>query len=172
VVDLTPGSAWYRSTNPAPIPDVPYFNAYGDITVSVGVCVFVCVSAGDLEIGDPLLLPGNPNPHSLDALGGARFLPQAPDANHGEYRLSGSVTYNIAAMLAAPQLFALDVLNNPVSHFQLNGKIGEVMVAHCGSGQQVSLANEYLNIISRRLGDFYQSCYPGDVTIHWGGTNP
>lgn len=172
VVDLTPRSAWYRSVNPAPIPDVPYFNAYGDITASIGVCVFVCVAVGDLEMGDPLLLPGNPDPHSLDPLGGARFLPNPPDANHGEYRLSASVTYNLAALAASPAFFASDVLNNPVSHFQLNGKIGQVTVRHCGSGQQVSLANEYLNIISRRLGGFAQSCDPADMTIHQGGANP
>jgi hypothetical protein len=166
VVDLTPGSASYRSINPAPIPDVPYFNTYGDITASIGACVFVCVSVGDLEIGDPLLLPGNPDPHSLDPLGGARFLPSPPDANHGEYRLSASVTYNVAALLAAPAFFALDVYNNPVSHFQLNGNVDKVNVAHCGSGQQISLANEYLNIISRRLAGFAQSCDPADITIH------
>ena len=173
--ELAPDSRWYQWANGKPVPNLPYFNAYGDITIHLKACLWLCyVDSDGPEVGDGVLLPGSPDPSSLDRLGAARFIPSGQQADHIEYKLADKVVFDvgpvdpIAGGKRAVGLVS-DIWNSPVSHFQLSGQIANVSVPHCGTtqpsaGKSWSLAQEYWNLIYRRIAAKTPTCDPTDWT--------
>ena len=75
--ELTPKSTWYRWANPNParLPAVPYFNAFGDINIGLQPCIlFWCGSFQTIvPLGDIALQTGTDDPFDTPPTGGARI---------------------------------------------------------------------------------------------------
>ena len=157
VEELKPGSSWYSWANSYTPPNIPYFNAYGDIDLVEQVCVpYGCNSISE-GIGDIVFLSEE-----------ADFHPYPFDANHKEYDLRGTIYMdpnNLSGNLES-------LTNMPVSHLNLPSQVDQVQVFHCMTQPSSwsptgswSLAQEYGNLIYRRVvANSSPTCDPNNWT--------
>ena len=151
IADLAPGSEWYQWANDSDpgLPDIPYFNVYGDIELVLENCApfFGCFELGRLGIGDGGLMTGTDDPYDTPASGGARFAASAPDDRNWQWRLHDPIRASTAID------FASDVLGSPVQHgnFGKPGRMSEISVADCMYQDQTSITYALISVVRNRM---------------------
>ena len=168
VSELAPQSTWYKWVNPNPahVPQVPSFNAYGDIGLAVTSCLFgaFCVRTPVVfygTVGDGVLMPGSDNPLATPLTGGARYLNGAPSAQNWEWDVRSQVPWDPTSVLtlgpAGAYLVATAIMNSPASHTNMGTEMYQTSVPDCQSGQAISLDSELIRVIEGRVtGQPYQ----------------
>jgi hypothetical protein len=153
VLDVTPQSPWYVSVNPVGVPaNLAYYNFYSNIVVNFQINLgFFKINAGSFNIGDTVVLPGNPNPTAMPKGGSAQFLPgDKQTANRHQYAMDATVNVN-PIDLTIPPLLARDItriINNPISHIRFGSNVGTIKVAGCAAGSpQITVADEILRVL-------------------------
>jgi hypothetical protein len=148
IQQVTPQSAWYRTVNAAPIPqNLHYYNFFTDIKIHLTQwCLFwQCGDLGTQDLGDTIILPGDPNPAATPPDGGARFLPGGQQtADRHEFSTSQTIEAVVSGgndptgplLAAAGQAF-----NSPLAHTNAGDHVGDgqIMVDSCIGGGQVTV---------------------------------
>jgi len=145
IVGLDDGSAWWAFANGRPPASIPTFNAYGDIQVTMINNLgqtFPVGGVGDLGL----------------SVSDAQHPMPITDANHRQYTLSSPELVSQTCLGAVGCLYIQLLSGNPVVHSNLPYQISQVQVAHCGTGPEWSLAQEYANLVYRRI------AHPGQGT--------
>jgi hypothetical protein len=159
VQDVGPRSPWYYSVNPKfTVPaSIHYYTFYSDIRLHfVQYClIWQCGDSGTVEIGDGVMLKGDPNPNKVTAGGGARFLigPQ-PGADSHEFATRHDLTVptlvgvsdKVTGAIAAAMLF-----NDPASHFQWGTSLNKDvnLIDSCIGNGPVAPVDEMLRLLDQ-----------------------
>jgi hypothetical protein len=153
VLDVTPQSPWYRSVNPVGVPaKLAYYNFYSNIVVNLQANLgFFKISTGSFNVGDAVVLPGNPDPAAMPRGGSAQFLPGGKQtANRHQYAMNATVNVN-PIDLTIPLLLARDIariINNPISHIRFGSNVGTIKVPSCAAGSpEITVADEILRVL-------------------------
>ncbi len=164
--ELIPQSAWYKWTNPAPahVPQVPAFNAYGDISLVSQSCFFsFCWNVPVVPygiVGDGILMPGSDDPLATPATGGARYLNGAAGAQNWEWDVRDAVNWNPGLILALPaplrqgaEIYAAAsaILGSPASHLNMGTKMSQTHVPDCQNPKTTTLDAELRALIEGRV---------------------
>lgn len=154
--DLVPQSDWYEWVNPeaAHVPDLPYFNVYGDLEITHRECGFLVWCKPEpktlFALGDIALLNGTDDPHDLPGTGGARFLRGAMGSDSWQWRLHHQEEWN--PWLDPLYLYVIGtLLGRPENHLKLPERLDEVMVADCQSGASVPLDDALFAVLNGRM---------------------
>ena len=173
--ELAPMSSWYRWVNPpaSHLPQLPSFNAYGDISVDLHPCAGIGPFSACLSlplptgiIGDLVLLPGSDDPHAVPPTGGARFLDGSPASQNWEWALEDQLQWNPWADPFAVGL-ATEAFGSPVFHANLGKSLGgtlsnttPIMVPDCQNSSSTPLASEIPYLVGGRVTGNLYSCVP------------
>ena len=129
IADLTPQSELYLFDSKAQyLPPIRYANVASDITTKVATRVWWWTVTSDLPVrlGDYVMVPGFDDPTRTDWMGGARFLPAAigRGAASMQWVLPGEATMQLRSGAdGSPYWDLTEVLNAPMSHFQLGSQL-------------------------------------------------
>ncbi len=170
VSDLAPQSTWYTWVNPNPahVPQVPSFNAYGDIGLAVTSCLFgaFCVPTPVVfygTVGDGVLMPGSDNPLATPLSGGARYLNGAPSAQNWEWDARSQVPWDPTSVLTlgplSAYLVANAIMDSPVSHTNMGTEMSQTSVPDCQNGQATQLDSELMTMIEGRVNGQPYQCH-------------
>ncbi len=173
--ELAPMSSWYRWVNPpaSHLPQLPSFNAYGDISVDLHPCADIGPFSACLSlplptgiIGDLVLLPGSDDPHAVPPTGGARFLDGSPGSQNWEWALEDQLQWNPWADPFAVGL-ATEAFGSPVFHGNLGKSLGgtlsnttPIMVPDCQNPTSTPLVSEITHLVGGRVTGNLYSCVP------------
>lgn len=158
-VDLAPVSDWYQWANPRALPDVPYFNVFGDISLVTIDCPWFSDECREVERekwGDTIMNTGTDDPFDVPAGGGARFLHGALGPQNWQWALT--VDLQRGPFSLSPN--RIDVFANPVSHWNFNAQIGNIQTTDCMTGAAVAVADALLNVIEGRMNQEPYECEP------------
>lgn len=145
--------------NSANLPNIPYYNTYGDEQISIRHCFFFghgCVGGTPRKLGDIVLLPGTDSPTQNVGGGGARFAPRGYTPGSwqwGEYQL-----FQYDPVDDNPIDVAKSLYNEPMEHSQIVGRQSEVMIPDCQTGQPVAEDTELARVITARLNGTTYAC--------------
>jgi hypothetical protein len=165
IKELTPKSQWFLWTNPNPnhVPNIPYFNVYGDINVSQLNCFFFvanCKETTVLKWGDVVVLPGDSSsPQAVPPGGGARFLNGPRGVQNWEWSMPGTVYWDPNS---DPSMTGVDtqLVGQPQYHGSFGRNIASIQIPDCQTGSSVSVRDELtLIVIGRETNNPYQ-CRP------------
>jgi hypothetical protein len=160
--DLKPESDWYRwaNTDLDHLPDIAYFNAFGNMAVVVRSCAlfgpcFDVQVAG--SIGDALLLPGTDDPTDTPAGGGARFLKGAAGEHNWQWPLPDKATWD---PWSDPGFLAIvdRIMERPVYHGNFGTSMPAITVSDCRNGAAVSFDAELLRVLAERTSGAAPGC--------------
>jgi pimeloyl-ACP methyl ester carboxylesterase len=155
VVDLAPVSKWYKSVNPDPFPvKVNYFNVATDEVAVANTCVlFLCWDAGQLDLGDLVLLPGQNTTKALPSSGGSLFLPK-PQSGFARYQDVIGRAYTFSLLDVLGDLSAVTTLaGDSATHFNFGSHVNEASaftVQSCNSTQQETVTNLVLQVVQNQ----------------------
>ncbi|HWC32938.1 MAG TPA: alpha/beta fold hydrolase [Actinomycetota bacterium] len=160
--DLQPRSPAYRAVAALPLPrTVSTYTFWGDIRLEIAPAAFGIERT--VEIGDVALLPGDPDPTALPALGGQRFRPtglippaEALEIRHTRHlRLTpGDVADLSAACLertAGCVDTAIELLDIPDSHSNVPTALARIVVEPSALGGRRTLEDAILVAIARNV---------------------
>jgi pimeloyl-ACP methyl ester carboxylesterase len=165
VKELTPKSAWYQWTNPTPshLPNLPYFNVYGDINVVQDNCfffIFNCHLSTVDRFGDAILLAGdNSSPLAVPSQGSARFLNGLKGAQNFEWSMPSEVLYDPGSdpfFIGA----VAHVVSQPQFHGSFGKNVGSIQIPDCRGGGPISVSAEMLRVVVGREQDAPYACQP------------
>ncbi len=165
VSDFVPQSQWYQKVNPISVPqNLHYYNFYSNIKTKVYAQFLDVVfnnPLGTVSSGDNVLLPGDSNPATIPLFGGSRFLPSGPSTDRHEYEISSEHTALLGDDILTSLIFngvaAAGILNDPISHFNLNQHVDDAAhtISSCkDSVGQITIQDEILRILANPA----QSC--------------
>lgn len=162
VVALWPQSAWLNWVNPEPshLPDVPYFNAFGDIRITEERCTWIwCTDEPKVlwHMGDMAIGPGSDDPFDVPAQGGAAMLSSALGPENWQWRLRSDVEWSWWGDPLWVNLLA-HLVDQPQFHHQFPERIDEIMVEDCKSHLPTPLNEQLLDIIRGRLNGLHYDC--------------
>jgi hypothetical protein len=159
--DLTPKSDWYRWANPGPqrLADDPYFNVHGSMDIVHIPCFFIWCGEPRkiLELGDVALTEGTDDPFDTPPKGGSRFLRGGLGAQNYQWSLEHDLLWFPADDATMIAVFS-GALNAPEMHGNFLGRMAEIDVADCKTGEEISLDQALLNLIRGRLTDVPYEC--------------
>jgi Tol biopolymer transport system component len=163
--DLASESDWYDWTNPpaSHLPDLPYFNVYGDMTIvqevrgPFGLSVTVAGS-----VGDGPLQPGSDDPHAVPLSGGSRFLAHGQlEAQQWQWGLYKPFTFDPLLAVFGLSDPVAEIANDPIAHWNFGARIQEIQVASCEAGHaSKSLADELASVVIARATETSRPCVP------------
>lgn len=165
VEDLASESDWYYWVNPPGnhVPDLPYFNVYGDMEIAQITCfLFWCNEDSLSQLGDGLIYPGVDDPHAVPTEGGARFLPNAAlEVQQWQWQLHKKFLFDPAAaqglgFLTAIELAALD----PIFHGNFGNSLDEISTSDCADETQLTLDVALLRVTVGRVTETPYLCTP------------
>jgi hypothetical protein len=145
------------------LPDVPYYNTWGDERISVQHCFLPfhhgCVEVDTSVWGDVVLLPGTDVPTQDTLLGGERFLPKGYTANSWQWNELNRVRWN---PLTDPfQLIALaKIVAAPQQHSNVPNAQSKIAVKDCQTGASVAVDEELARVIVARVKGTTYNCKP------------
>jgi hypothetical protein len=110
-----------------------------------------------LALGDVALTEGTDDPFDTPPKGGSRFLRGGLGAQNYQWSLEHDLLWfpeDDATMIA---VFS-GALNAPEMHGNFLGRMAEINVADCKTGEEISLDQALLNLIRGRLTDVPYEC--------------
>ena len=174
---LQPQSVWYQWVNDATaqrLPNLPYYNVYGDIRVVKQQCTLLyCRDAATLPIGDGLMQAGTNNPFDTPFQGGARFLRGNAGATNWQWSLPHTIyaqpDFNV---LLTPQptaftpldlaLVGLEVYNARELHLNVGkpGTFNQIPALDCQTHALTTIDLALRRVLEKRLGGTSYNCQP------------
>lgn len=158
---VAPYLHWVHA-NSGQLPDVPYYNTWGDEHLVQKHCVFfghLCQTYDPGSWGDVVLKPGTDGPTENTTLGGERFAPRGYTDSSWQWREPFYVTVDpfsplsevggVKALLGAPQ-----------QHSNIPNKQADVPITDCRTGAQIAEDQMLADAISARLLGGTLACDP------------
>lgn len=151
---LSPRSDWYKWANPDAdhLPNLPYFNVYGDINVVILNCFLIF--CGDpttlLSLGDVVMQSGTDDPHDVPAKGGARFLSGALAGQNWQWGMPVDIPWVPGR---DPHFIAVGnaVIQSPENHGRFSSSTNEIDVEDCQTHGAVTVREALLNVLRGRM---------------------
>lgn len=136
--------------NSGNLPQVPYYNTWGDERIQPVHCFLVwCYHGPDESIGDVVLMPGTDRPTQDQSDGGERFAPRGYTSQSWQWNELKRIEW--FPDLDQFQITALtEAIKAPQQHSNITGRQSEISVVDCQTGQSVSVDDELARVISAR----------------------
>jgi hypothetical protein len=165
--ELQDGSAWFRwvNSNSGYLPQIPFFNMYGDIRVVERVCVifgrFACHDVGSgTAWGDDVVLRGSDSPTDLSLQGGQKFLNGSAGSQNWEFPqvhlYYWDPVFPVSELTAYYQAF----LDAPEQHINILTDMGQTRVNDCSNNSSISADDEMVLLLNGRASGHQYTCGP------------
>jgi pimeloyl-ACP methyl ester carboxylesterase len=145
----------------ANLPEIPYYNTWGDERVSIQHCYLpfhhACVDIDTANWGDVVLLPGTDSPTQNTLLGGERFLPKGYTGQSWQWDELNRVNWN---PLTDPlEIGALaSIVSAPQQHSNIPHEQSQITVKDCQTGASVRVDEELARVIIARVNGSTYTC--------------
>lgn len=157
-----PYLGWVLS-NSGGLPDIPYYNTWGDEHLTITSCwlpfEFACNTTDAGSWGDVVLMPGQDSPTARPSDGGQRFLPTGYTNHSWQWTERADVgwdpQFDPFQLVAIQQLVA-----QPQFHSNVTDQQAQIPVKDCKDGSTVSVDEELSRVIVARLNGSTYACDP------------
>lgn len=147
------------------LPDLPYYNAFGDQREAIGHCFLLfhqaCTNTDIMQWGDLVILPGTDRATDTPADGGTRFAPAGYTDHTWQFAETARVVWD--PVNDPTEISALDALYRaPQTHLNITSQQSSVMVNDCKTGAPIPIDRELQNILNERLQGHLYACDPAN----------